>query len=51
VLEAARHSVMLVTGSDKAAMLKAVLHGERFEYPAQIGAKEAEWYVEAAGSD
>ena len=51
VLEAARHSVMLVTGSDKAAMLETVLHGDRIQYPAQIAAHQAEWYVEAAVKD
>ena len=49
VLEAAHHTVMLVTGSDKAAVLSAVLGeapgGGPLEYPARIGARDAEWYV------
>lgn len=45
VLEAARHTVMLVTGPDKAAMLDKVLAGGPAEIPAQIGSRDADWYV------
>jgi 6-phosphogluconolactonase len=53
VLEAARHTVILATGADKAQALHAVLHGpyEPMKFPAQIAAKEATWYIdEAAGA-
>lgn len=45
VLEAARNTVMLVTGADKAPVLKQVLAGEG-SYPAEIGTGDAEWFVE-----
>jgi 6-phosphogluconolactonase len=49
VLLAARHTAMLVTGSDKREALHAVLEGaEDFEkYPAQIlrGARDVEWFI------
>ena len=45
VLEAARHTVMLVTGPDKTAVLSKVLSGGPVEYPVQIGSQEADWYV------
>jgi 6-phosphogluconolactonase len=50
VLEAARHTVMLVTGADKAPVLGTVLSGGPPEYPAQdypakIAAQQADWYV------
>jgi 6-phosphogluconolactonase len=52
VLEAARHTVILATGADKAQALHAVMHGpyEPINFPAQIAAKEATWFIdEAAG--
>ena len=52
VLEAARSTVMLVTGADKAQMLKTVLTAsyDATQYPAQIASlkAEAEWFVDAA---
>ena len=53
MLEAARHTVILATGPDKAEALHAVLQGpyEPLTFPAQIAAKEATWYIdEAAGA-
>jgi 6-phosphogluconolactonase len=52
VLESARHTVMLVTGADKAEKLKTVLTGDfdPNQYPAEIASREdsAEWFVDAA---
>jgi 6-phosphogluconolactonase len=53
VLEAARHTVILATGEDKAPALHAVMQGpyEPMNFPAQIAAKEATWFIdEAAGA-
>jgi len=53
VLEAARHTVILATGEDKAQALHAVMHGpyEPMNFPAQIAAKEATWFIdEVAGA-
>ena len=53
VLEAARHTVILATGEDKAEALLAVLQGpyQPMMFPAQIAAKEATWFIdEAAGA-
>ena len=49
VLEAARHTVVLATGADKAQALKAVLDGpyDPMKFPAQIGlASDATWYTD-----
>jgi 6-phosphogluconolactonase len=50
VLEAARHTVVLATGADKAAALDAVLHGpyDPMKWPAQIGARGANvtWFTD-----
>lgn len=50
VLEAAHHTVILATGEDKAAALHAVLRGpyEPMNFPAQIAAREATWYIDQA---
>jgi 6-phosphogluconolactonase len=54
VLEAARNTVVLATGSDKAAALDAVLRGpyNPMKYPAQIGATDANvtWFLDGAAS-
>jgi 6-phosphogluconolactonase len=50
VLEAAQHTVMLVTGPDKKEMLAKVLSRGPVEYPAQIASQQAEWFVEGARS-
>jgi 6-phosphogluconolactonase len=48
VLEAAAHTVVLATGADKAAALKAVLRGpyDPLQHPAQIARESAEWFVD-----
>jgi 6-phosphogluconolactonase len=51
VLDAARHTAILATGSDKAAALDAVLNGpyDPNKYPAQIASREgsnAVWFVD-----
>ena len=52
VLEAAWHTVVLVTGADKATALEAVLHGpyDPMKWPAQIGAKDVNvtWFTDGA---
>jgi len=55
VLEAARHTAMLVTGADKAQALAAVLAApyNPIEYPAQIATRKqdpAVWFVDAAAA-
>jgi 6-phosphogluconolactonase len=50
VLEAAWHTAVLATGSDKAAALEAVLHGpyDPMKWPAQIGARDVNvtWFTD-----
>lgn len=51
VLRAARHTIMLITGSDKAETLREVLCGpyEPKKYPAQIGvhdARSVSWFLD-----
>lgn len=52
VLEAAQHTLMLVTGEDKTAMLKTVLTGDYDPrlHPVQIASRNdvADWYVDEA---
>ena len=52
VLEAARNTVMLVTGADKAPALKATLDGpyDPSAHPAQIARDSADWFVDQAAS-
>src|ERR1700674_4772989 len=55
VLEAARHTAMLVTGADKAQALAAVLSApyNPLEFPAQIATRKqdpAAWFVDAAAA-
>jgi 6-phosphogluconolactonase len=55
VLEAARFTVMLAAGGDKAAALDAVLTGpyDPRKYPAQIAtrkSKQAAWFVDEAAA-
>ncbi len=54
VLEAARHTVMLVTGADKAKMLRTVLDGlyDPQQTPAQIASRtsSAEWFLDQAAA-
>jgi 6-phosphogluconolactonase len=52
VLERARHTVMLVSGADKAEALKQVLTEPRdfIKHPCQIAADRAEWFVDNAAA-
>ncbi len=52
VLEAARNTVMLVSGADKVEALRAVLRGayDPKKFPAQIAARQAEWFVDRAAA-
>jgi len=52
VLEAARHTVILATGADKAAALAATLQGpyDPMQHPAQIARDTAEWFVDRAAA-
>jgi 6-phosphogluconolactonase len=53
VLEAARHSALLVSGADKAKALRAVLQGppDPHNYPAQIASGgETVWFVDRAAA-
>jgi 6-phosphogluconolactonase len=54
VLEAARNTVVLATGADKAEALAAVLRGpyDPMKWPAQIGARggNATWYLDGPAS-
>jgi 6-phosphogluconolactonase len=54
VLEAARHTLMLVTGADKTQMLRTVLEGpyDPQQTPAQIASRNdsAEWFLDEAAA-
>jgi 6-phosphogluconolactonase len=52
VLEAARNTVLLVAGADKAEALRAVFHDpyDPKKHPAQIGAREAVWFMDRAAA-
>jgi 6-phosphogluconolactonase len=52
VLEAARNTVVLAAGADKAAALAATLDGayDPMQHPAQIARESAEWFVDQAAS-
>jgi 6-phosphogluconolactonase len=53
VLLAARHTAMLVTGSDKALPLHQVLHGpaDPLQYPAQLASGQGTvWFLDAAAA-
>ncbi len=52
VLEAARHTVVLAAGADKASALAATLHGpyDPMQHPAQIARDTAEWFVDQAAA-
>jgi 6-phosphogluconolactonase len=55
VLESARHTVILATGSDKAEPLNAIMRGphEPMQYPAQIASLDpvtATWFIDEAAA-
>jgi 6-phosphogluconolactonase len=52
VLEAARNTVMLVAGADKAQVLDAVLRGpyDPMKYPAQLAGDKAFWFADKAAT-
>lgn len=53
VLMAARHTAMLVTGADKTAALRSVLHApfDPLQYPAQLASSDgAVWFADAAAA-
>jgi 6-phosphogluconolactonase len=52
VLEAARNTVLLVAGADKIDALRAVFQDpyDPKRYPAQIAARQAEWFLDRASS-
>jgi 6-phosphogluconolactonase len=52
VLEAARNTVLLVAGADKAEALRAVFHDayDPKKHPAQIGYRDAVWFLDRAAA-
>jgi 6-phosphogluconolactonase len=52
VLEAARNTVMLVAGADKIDALRAVFQDpyDPKRYPAQIAARQSEWFLDASSA-
>jgi 6-phosphogluconolactonase len=52
VLEAAKHTVVLAPGADKASALEATLNGpyDPVQHPAQIARETAEWFVDRAAA-
>jgi len=52
VLEAASHTVILASGSDKVEAVRGVFHGpgDPSRYPAQIAARQSEWFLDRAAA-
>jgi 6-phosphogluconolactonase len=52
VLEAARNTVLLAAGADKAEALRGVFHAsyDPKKYPAQIGAVQALWFLDRSSA-
>jgi 6-phosphogluconolactonase len=52
VLEAARHTVVLAPGADKASALESTINGsyDPTQHPAQIARETAEWFVDRAAA-
>jgi 6-phosphogluconolactonase len=52
VLERARHTLLLVSGADKAEGLRQVLEGPRdlMRHPCQIASEDAEWFVDESAA-